>query len=210
MIGASSTGSLTGPSLRRAYAKTRIQFKFWGKASSGLARPDFHDWPKETQRIVRGFKPDVVVVHLGTNDNQAIRKRRGWIRPTSDRWDVEYAARVGRLLRIIGGPKKDRPIVWISPVRIRGTKAAKMGGRISAIMRDQVADYDGGVVYMNVFDTTSRGGKGQLKRVKDSKGRWVDVYQGDGAHLTAKANNILVTDPIKQWIRACEGVVSTP
>ena len=208
MIGASSTGSLTGPALRRAFRKTDIQFKFWGKASSGLARPDFHDWPKETRRIVRRFKPDVVIVHLGTNDKQVLRKGKRWIRPRSDAWSHEYAARVKRMLEIIGGPEKKRPVIWISPVRIRGKKALDLGGRITRLMGEQVALYAGPAVYMDVFDITSLGGRGQLKRMKNSKGKWVDVYQGDGAHLTSKANNLLVTDPIKNWVDACAHAAS--
>jgi len=204
MIGASSTGGLTGPVLRRTFKDAPFEFKFWGKASTGLARPDFHDWPKETKRILKTFKPDLVVVHLGTNDNQGIRMGKGWIRSGKPEWVVEYAKRVAHMLDLIAGPDRSRPIVWVTPVVIRGKNARRLGGLIAKAMRKEVADFDGGVAFLDVFHTTSKGGKGQLMRMPSPNGRGtIAVYHKDGAHLTRKANMALVTRPVQEFIERC-------
>jgi len=204
MIGAFSIGGLIGPMLRRIFKDGPVTFKFWGKASSGLARPDFHDWPKATKRILRSFKPDLVIVHLGTNDNQGIRKGKGWIRSGRPAWEAEYAKRVGHMLDLIAGPDRSRPIVWVTPVVIRSKNAWRLGGLISKAMRKEVADFDGGVAFLDVFHTTSKGGKGQLMRMPSPNGRGtIAVYQKDGAHLTGKANMELVTKPVQRWIMGC-------
>jgi len=204
MIGASSTGGLTGPMLRRTFKNAPFEFKFWGKASSGLARPDFHDWPKATKRILRSFKPDLVVVHLGTNDNQGIRKGKGWIRSGKPAWEAEYAKRVAHMFDLIAGPDRGRPIVWVTPVVIRSKNARRLGALIAKVMGEEIAKFDGGVAFLDVFHTTSKGGTGQLMKMPSADGRGtIAVYQKDGAHLTGKANTVLVAKPVQQFIEAC-------
>ena len=65
--------------------------------SSGLARPDFHDWPAHLRDTLRTSDPDIVIVTFGGNDAQGLtepcpngagtcgvrrRRRSGQRRPT--------------------------------------------------------------------------------------------------------------------------------
>ena len=56
-IGGSTMGTLLGPMLDKVFEENDVEFRRWGKASSGLARPDFHDWPKATPELMQKHKP---------------------------------------------------------------------------------------------------------------------------------------------------------
>ena len=102
-------GSVLGPMLQKDLKKRwDIKAKRWGKASSGLARPDFHDWPAEVPNLMRRHRPDYVVVSLGTNDHQALKTRKGWIKTSNERWASSYKQRVLIMLRRLSGRDRRR------------------------------------------------------------------------------------------------------
>jgi hypothetical protein len=88
-IGGSTMGTLLGPMLDKVFEENDVEFKRWGKASTGLARPDFHDWPKETPALMRKHKPEVDVVSLGTNDYQQLWDDGEWVRLEEPEWETK-------------------------------------------------------------------------------------------------------------------------
>ncbi|MFO8076197.1 MAG: DUF459 domain-containing protein [Egibacteraceae bacterium] len=65
--------------------------------STGLARPDYFDWPAHARATVAEEEPDVVVVMLGGNDDQDMRGE-DVIHRRDDVWVEEYRARVDDFL----------------------------------------------------------------------------------------------------------------
>ncbi|MDP6945291.1 MAG: hypothetical protein QF464_14180, partial [Myxococcota bacterium] len=107
LIGSSTMGSVLGPMLQKELKKRwDIKAKRWGKASSGLARPDFHDWLGEAPNLMRRHRPDYVVVSLGTNDHQPLKTKRSWIKTKNPKWAATYKERVLTMLRRLSGPDR--------------------------------------------------------------------------------------------------------
>ena len=48
-------------------------------ANSGLARADYYDWNAELPKLLNQEKPDIIVVALGANDRQELRKQTNFI-----------------------------------------------------------------------------------------------------------------------------------
>jgi hypothetical protein len=68
-----------------------------GKVSSGLSRPDFYDWRQAAQTAISKFKPNIVIVMMGTNDAQSFeiwenQKKRILAYGTIE-WDAQYQNR---------------------------------------------------------------------------------------------------------------------
>lgn len=88
-----------------------------GKSASGLARPDFFDWPGEAKKQIDAKDPDLVVVIMGGNDGQDLTKRPkdktgkrvSWGDP--DAWKTDYRARVDAFLGDI--VTDDRKVLWL-------------------------------------------------------------------------------------------------
>lgn len=85
-----------------------------GKSASGLARPDFFDWPTEAKKQLEFRKPELVVVIMGGNDGQDLTpkkkgKRTSWSEP--DAWKADYRARMDDFLAQL--TEDDRKVLWL-------------------------------------------------------------------------------------------------
>ena len=95
IVGDSDAGTF-GPFLQElldgtTVASTALNYK----TSSGLARPDFFDWPAELSAKLPEVDPDIVVVTFGGNDAQGLRNRDlSWVVQdpvaNEDVWTAEY------------------------------------------------------------------------------------------------------------------------
>lgn len=84
-----------------------------GKSASGLARPDFFDWPTEAKKQLEFRKPELVVVIMGGNDGQDLTRKKGkrvaWAEP--DAWKADYRARMDDFLAEL--TQDDRKVLWL-------------------------------------------------------------------------------------------------
>jgi hypothetical protein len=83
-----------------------------GRISTGLARPDYFNWPYTMGRIVRRFDPDLVIVMLGENDHQTLQKVSGRheAHVGTAEWPPAYRDRVLRMMRI--ATSRGAKVVW--------------------------------------------------------------------------------------------------
>jgi len=205
-IGSSTMGTTLGPMLKELLDAEGVESNRWGRASSGLARPDFHDWPKLTPGLMERHSPDIVVISLGTNDFQAIWHERRWIEWDSERWAEIYAERVDAMLAAAAGADKQRLIVWVGPIAFEGSRAERLAPVVNGIMRDKVAAFAAGggkAVFIDAHArTTGRDGK-PLARASLNGGAAVGIRGSDNIHLTQDAVRWLLAEPILERIRAC-------
>jgi hypothetical protein len=84
-----------------------------GKSASGLARPDFFDWPTEAGKQLDFRKPNLVVVIMGGNDGQDLTRKKGkrvsWSDP--DAWKADYRTRMDEFLASLVAD--DRKVLWL-------------------------------------------------------------------------------------------------
>lgn len=73
--------------------------------SSGLARPDFFDWTAYARGQVARHKPTSVVIFLGGNDCQPLRRNGtgSWTAVGTASWSAEYQRRAAELMRVYTG-----------------------------------------------------------------------------------------------------------
>ncbi len=79
---------------------------------TGLARPDFFNWPAEFLEIVVEHDPELVVLFLGGNDWQAMQTADGMLLARgSDEWRSEWAWRMHIAFDTLVAPH--RHVVWV-------------------------------------------------------------------------------------------------
>src|SRR5947207_346476 len=127
------------------------------RQATGLARPDYFDWPAQLDRDIRGFRPDVVVAMFGANDNQGfIVGDTGYALATSS-WQAIYTRRVDRLM--MRATTGDRPMIWVGmpPMKDRGFSSTM--GMLNDIYRSEAVLHPG-VVYIDSWSlfAGSKGG----------------------------------------------------
>jgi hypothetical protein len=206
MIGSSTMGSVMGPMLKGMLKRRwKVESRHWGKASSGLARPDFHNWPQKARGLMARYKPDFVIVSLGTNDNQALRVGKKWLpHKRKEKWEKLYAKRVRKMLKTLAGPDLARPIVWMGPTAFEGRTARILGPRISAIMEREVEAFEGNATYIDVYRSTRKPNGKMVTQFQAPDRKQPEGLRGhDGIHLTARAVKYLMAEPVLNALEPC-------
>ena len=206
-LGSSTMASLLGPALKRIMKREwpEASLSKWGKPSSGLARPDFHDWPRQIPKILRRHKPDMFVVSLGTNDYQAVRLRNGsWVRPGTARWKRVYASRVRKMLQLMSGPSRSRAVIWVGPTSFPGEGSKTLGPLITKILRREIRAFGGPAVLIDAYGATTddRNRPRDKFRIPGKRG-WHQMRGHDGIHLTIGAVRALMARPVADSVSHC-------
>ena len=122
IVGDSDAGTF-GPYLETLLDGTLVtETELNYKVSSGLARPDFFNWPVELAEKLPEVDPDIVVVTFGGNDSQGLslpeRRADGSIDfivgdpvANESEWSEEYQRRAGEVMDLL--LEDDRHVIWV-------------------------------------------------------------------------------------------------
>ncbi len=173
-IGGDSLGGELGWALGPMFQKGK-SFKpiLFYKTSSGIARPDFFDWQREIEKVMRSAKPQAAVVMIGANDDQSINTGNGgWINYGTKAWKKTYQQRVSAMMTTMleGGARR---VYWVGmPVMAIGWRSARMKF-IDSLVQQQ-AEKHPGVRYIDAWSMFSGPGDTFLPQWRI----------GDGVHFT--------------------------
>ena len=125
------------------------------KSASGLARPDFFDWPAAMRAAVKRSRPKVVVMVIGANDGQGLRNAdRVWVvghapTTTDTAWKAEYAKRVAAAMDFLSAD--GRTVVWVGVANHPGRSTRMRLSVQDAVVRSAAAQRHGRVVYLDTW-----------------------------------------------------------
>jgi hypothetical protein len=190
--------AIVGDSLAQGigYAADSIFKPFWvevfkqGRISTGLARPDFFNWPDQMQTIVERADPDLVLIMLGENDNQGLLYPDGSLEQdigTFD-WASHYQERVERFAQIAasGGAH----VIWI------GLPNEPDKGRWDFIQKQDAiyqtaADELPNVSFFDTWDTFAAPDGGYSAYYRDGN-KVREVRSPDGVHFNTDGYALVV------------------
>ena len=173
------------------------------KVSSGLARPDFFDWPAEIDAKLPEVDPDIVVATFGGNDAQGLSVANGDFivgDPVANEaeWVAEYSERAGAVMDQLraGG----RTVIWVGiPNDDNPDVSARMAIQDKAARAAAAERPD--VIFIDTWKRFSGRAGGWAEFVIDPRdGEGKDVRADDGFHLNQTGAEILAID-IAQAIR---------
>ncbi|MFZ4719857.1 MAG: GDSL-type esterase/lipase family protein [Ilumatobacteraceae bacterium] len=201
ILGDSDAGSF-GPYLKTLLDQTGIATtELDYKTSSGLARPDFFDWPAHMGEVVPQVNPDIVVVTFGGNDAQGLRNLdKTWAvdhAPASGAddadWKAEYGKRVGAVMDYL--TEGNRTLVWVGiPNDDNPDVTARMQVQ-DEVVRAEVAKRKDKVAFVDTWARFSGRNDGWAEYVIDPRdGEGKDVRADDGFHLNTTGAEILALD----------------
>ncbi len=165
--------------------------------SSGLARPDYLNWPDRLTEIVETQNPDVMVLILGANDVQGMLSSDGEVIQIDDpAWDGEYRLRVREAMARMSDER--RLTLWVGQPVMRSEELSQNMQRLNGIFELEAAANDD-VEYVESWDlfTDSDGNYADLIEVDD--GKVVDLRLNDGIHLTTDGG-LRLTERVLQLI----------
>lgn len=186
------TLAVTGDSLSIALAselekslagRPGLGFTRLGKVSSGLARPDFFDWDRNMESLTSRFRPDAVVVMLGTNDNKPLRLADGTqISFGTPEWDRAYVAKVRHLVDIIRSHNASATVFWLGAPVMADAELSRDLKHINALLR-KTMDSQADCHYVDTWPLFAAPGGGFALSKPDVEGG-AALRARDGVHLT--------------------------
>ncbi len=204
IVGDSDAGTF-GPYLQTLLDGTEIvdtQLDY--KVSSGLARPDFYDWPAALSAQIPELDPEIVVATFGGNDSQGLSTPGelnfivGDPLQNEEEWTEEYTRRVGEVMDII--LEGDRKLIWVgipnddSPEVTAKLRLQDQAAKAAAAERPEVTFIDTWTRF------SGRDGNWAAFVVDPRDGQGKDVRADDGFHLNVAGAEILAID-IAQAVR---------
>jgi hypothetical protein len=205
IVGDSDAGTF-GPYLQQLVDGTEVaETELNYKVSSGLARPDFYNWPEELSAAIPGVDPDIVVATFGGNDSQGLSAFQDELQfvvgdplDNEAEWTEEYTKRAGDVMDLL--LEDDRTVIWVGiPNDDNPEVTAKLA--IQDRAAKAAADARPQVIFIDTWARFSgRDGNWAEFVIDPRDGQGKDVRAADGFHLNTNGAEILALD-IAQAVR---------
>jgi hypothetical protein len=170
-----------------------------GHVSTGLARPEVFNWAANLATVMATMKPNVMVLTIGSNDDQTLTGDGGGAPFGSQGWIDEYRRRVGGVMDQVTGSGATLFWVGIPPV----SDIARYQDRyrvINQIVEQEASRRPGKVVYVDMGKALGAPDSGYSAFVTNPDGSLVQVRTSDGTHMTRAGG-----DRIAQAVYAAMG-----
>lgn len=151
--------------------------------ATGLARPDFFDWPAALTADMAERRPEVAFILFGGNDAQGIIDPADRTYPGlgDPGWRAEYARRVGGVMDALRAD--DRVVFWIGLPPMRDSGFDSRAQVMNTIYRSE-AERRPWMTYVDTRPIFGDANGRYVDRKQDASGKAVVLRRDDGVHLS--------------------------
>lgn len=180
------------------YKRDNIDGVDLSKQSTGLAYPNFYNWPKvvaETLQQDHGIK--AIVVYLGPNDpwDFPIPGRKKYLKFKSPEWERAYRGRIRNIL--LSAQQYNLPVIWLGAPCMRKDKLHKDMVYLNTLYQSEVTRFNGH--YIPTSDILGCSDAGYEAYAQTEKGNQ-KVRTNDGIHFTVTGQRLLADRIIAELI----------
>jgi len=185
-LGGDSMANSFGVALQRVAGSTGIIAPTIDyRVVSGLARPDYFNWPLHLAEDVVPTDPEVVVLLFGANDAQSLRLDDGTICRRFERcWIAEYRRRVAGTMDLLRDPDGDRLVLWLGQPIMGPSSGVDHVDLFNAVYEEEAADRPW-VRYVDTWSWFARPDGSYSAYLPAADGTEHRVREPDDVHLTA-------------------------
>ena len=198
VVGASSIQFAIGAELEKRIPQYEgVEVLRFGKLASGLARPDFFDWPKQIKKLVADFQPDLMIANFGGNGAQSIplgNYKQAKFR--SPEWDEEYSRRVQVIVGIAQAGGAD--VVFLGMPNMRSKKFAKKMRYLNKVQKS--AAEEKGALWIPTWSLSSDAKGKYRKLVRIGKKRAL-MRTSDGVHYSRMGARFVIKNVLQKLER---------
>jgi len=157
-----------------------------GRVATGLARPEVFNWPAHLQAETARLDPDVVVLTMGSNDDQSLTNAPdgSTVGPFGSKaWVAEYRRRVGGLMDQIVA--EGRTVVWVGVPIVRDVgRSQGQYTVINDVFRTEAENRPGRVVFVDIYPLFQDQNGNYADYLPNDAGDLVKYRADDGIHFT--------------------------
>ncbi len=184
-----------GPAVVEQFDPDLARVLALGRQSTGLARADYFNWTAAMRQLVAEFRPDLVFVLMGSNDNQAQIGPKGESIPVgSTAWVEAYRSRTARFLH--EATSAGTRVVWVGIPVVQDRKRWDFYRRVNGIYRDATA-VDPLAAYVDAWGMLQPKAGGYAAYLRNERGVLQEMRAGDGIHFTPTGYGFLARIAIR-------------
>ncbi len=177
------------------------------KISTGLNRIDFYNWYDRTSKLLKTYKPDVLVVMFGGNDDQDITDFSGKYRTAlTEPWKKAYQQRVEKYAKLISASSV-RKVYWIGQPITSRTRYNTFFPIFNQIYKEVSQNYPK-IEFISTWELLSVNGK-FTPILPNKTGKKGYIKTADGVHFTPHGAGI-VADTLIQEMQKDKILKKTP
>ncbi|MFO7565606.1 MAG: DUF459 domain-containing protein [Enhygromyxa sp.] len=174
-----------------------------GKSSTGLARPDFHDWISVGAAARAEARPAAVVCMFGGNDGQGLHMGRKhdpeWIRYGEPGWTPEYRRRINAFADAVTA--EGERLFWIGMPQMRLARLHERVAHMNTLYEAEMA-LRPNARFVRIWDVLAV--DGEYSDHVEIGGKRTRVRTGDGVHITTAGAHYLA-DFVRPFIAGLLG-----
>lgn len=172
-----------GPAVARLFDADVSRVLPLGRQSTGLARQDYFNWRAGMRKIVTEFRPDLVFVMLGSNDDQAqITAEGDAVRLGSTAWVQGYRERATEFLE--EATSAGTRVVWVGIPVVAERQRWEFYRRVNDIYEDVALDAGPLATYVDAWRLFQGRDGGYTAYLRNDRGDLQQMRAGDGLHFT--------------------------
>ncbi len=190
LVGDSMIAEGFGPALQRELRKyTSLEVIRKGQYSTGFVHQEDFNWVSALKELIRDNEPDLIVVHMGTNDPIDILDDSGKrLYCGCDRWKEVYASRIREFLEVASA--KNIRSFWVGLPIMRSQKYCAKINVINSIVEGECGKVSG-CVYVDSWQALADSNGNYTAFIKGPDGKVTRIRAKDNVHLTTAGGHIL-------------------
>ncbi|HOF01550.1 MAG TPA: DUF459 domain-containing protein [Spirochaetota bacterium] len=160
--------------------------------SSGLSRPDFFNWPLETEKLLSEYRFDLAICILGMNDAQDIEENGIKYFVNSENWNNIYRERAEKFVSLLS--ENITKVYWLGVPIMRDDRYNKRMLKLNQIFSDVCKNF----ANVKFFDISQKlSDAGRYTDYLKIDGVLVKIRLSDGKHVTYEGAKIITQDLIR-------------
>jgi hypothetical protein len=178
-----------GVYLEREFRPALVQVLRQGRVSTGLSRLDYFDWMTAMRKIESNYRPDLVVVMIGDNDNQSLLTPGNQVIAEigSFEWPQKYEGRVEEFTRI--AVDSGSHVAWVGLPIVQRKERWQVIQRQNEIF-ERVVDATPNALFVDTWDRFATR-DGQYTPFYWESGKIELIRTSDGLHFNPRGYELL-------------------
>lgn len=200
-----SLGIDLGWGLRAQLARSpKVSLVEGAQGSTGLSNDWYYPWPPHFSQLLRQHHPQVVVIFLGTNDEQAIHVGGTVCRFNTPCWRNAYAHRVRQMLALAHG--SGTKVLWVGSPPMGSPPFSAAMSAINAVVQKEVQSHSE-AMYVSSSPLAAFGGRYRASAIINNHAQL--IREPDGIHVNMTGSQLLALF-VLQTLRQRFALPSTP